>query len=266
MISSYNGEKYVEDTILSAVNQDYGNFDVFIVNDKSTDNTLSIMQSVATQHKNVHLIDNSVNIGFMKSLNKIVSESDADYVVILGHDDLLERNHLTTITEGLDPEASLVHCNAYFIDANGGRIKLSKDDQQQEEFSKKNSFQLLRNNYISSCGILINKKMLEEVGIFYEGHPIMGEWYTWVKISSVGKVIYKNDIKSNYRRHETNITNILFSKRLEILKYYLECRLLAFKLFRKKLNFFELLQAIGLVGVSLLKFTLVNTLSGLIKK
>ena len=46
IIAAYNAEKYIMSTIRSALRQDYGNFEIIVVNDGSTDSTLSMLQNI----------------------------------------------------------------------------------------------------------------------------------------------------------------------------------------------------------------------------
>ncbi len=258
IISSYNGGEYLEETISSALNQNYANFDVIVINDCSTDNTEKIIKSFANKHKNLTFIDNKINIGFTKSVNKAVLKSDSDYLIILGHDDLLRSDHIVKITRNIGDDTVIIHCNAYCIDKNSNTIGLLKNDGEIERFSQNPRYYISTKNFISSCGILINRAKLIEVGLFYEKHLVMGEWFTWIKLLDVGTIKYTKAIRTSYRRHDTNITNVLFKMRLDLLEYYLACKKLAFKLYFKKLYFGERIVVLASLFMVYVKYIIVK--------
>lgn len=70
-LSAYNAEKYIKQAIDSILNQTYGNFELFIVNDKSTDKTLEIAKKYLTDNR-VRVIDLKENIGTYAAKNLVL--------------------------------------------------------------------------------------------------------------------------------------------------------------------------------------------------
>lgn len=86
LIPAYNSEKWISDTIKSAINQDWANKEVIVVNDGSTDNTLSVVKSFASKTVKVVTQENS---GASAARNKALSIAQGDYIQWLDADDLL---------------------------------------------------------------------------------------------------------------------------------------------------------------------------------
>ena len=68
VIPSYNSEKFINDTINSVLNQTYNNFLITVVDDKSTDKTVEIVNSF--KDKRVKIVQNESNIGIINNFNK----------------------------------------------------------------------------------------------------------------------------------------------------------------------------------------------------
>lgn len=89
VIPVHNGSKYIAETLDSCLEQTYSNFDIYIVDDKSTDNTLEILKEYEKRDKRVVVIPadkqdglgNVINIGIRASKGKYIARMDADDVM-----------------------------------------------------------------------------------------------------------------------------------------------------------------------------------------
>lgn len=93
VMSVYNAEKYLSDSILSILKQTHKNIEFIIVNDGSTDGSLRIIQEYATKDKRIVLI-NQENIGLTKSLNKCVALATGQYIARQDSDDISSHDRL----------------------------------------------------------------------------------------------------------------------------------------------------------------------------
>ncbi len=86
IISVYNGEKYIKESINSVLSQTFTDFELIIVNDGSTDNTRSVISSASD--KRITLIDNEYNEGIFVSRNRAILRANGEYIAILDGDDV----------------------------------------------------------------------------------------------------------------------------------------------------------------------------------
>lgn len=204
VIPVYNGEQFIKSTIESCLHQTVP-VEIIIINDASNDNSEELI--LEFEQNEVTYIKNKENIGLMKSLNKAIKHTNGQYLLMLGHDDILAPNHVEVMLELFDSNTSFVHCNSELIDANGIVFGLGVNNIKQyikTLFIKKF---LSRGCFIHSTGAIINKKMLIQVGGYDEQFRNYGEWLLWIKLASIGDVKYTSRVKAKYRRHEKNITN-----------------------------------------------------------
>ena len=92
IIPVFNAEKTIASTISSALFQTYDNFEIILVNDKSTDNTLKILKD--TNDKRLRIINLRKNSGAAKARNTGISAAKGDFIAFLDADDLWNSDKL----------------------------------------------------------------------------------------------------------------------------------------------------------------------------
>lgn len=101
----YNSEKYIDRAVQSCINQTYNNWELIIVNDGSTDNTLNIIESYASQDKRIHVYSKE-NGGYVSAVNYGLNHICGIYFLLLGSDDELTPSLFSDIHERIKPERS----------------------------------------------------------------------------------------------------------------------------------------------------------------
>ena len=97
VIPVFNKEKYIKETILSVLNQTYDNYEIIIINDASTDNSLKIIEEVISDK--AVIINNKNNLGLSASRNIGFEASSDKFVAFLDGDDVWDKNFLKEINE-----------------------------------------------------------------------------------------------------------------------------------------------------------------------
>lgn len=89
VIPLYNAENYIEETLLSIVNQTYSNYEVIVVDNASTDSSLDIVNKIAERLNNITVISCSSNSGGpAKPRNLGIEATNGKYVAFLDSDDV----------------------------------------------------------------------------------------------------------------------------------------------------------------------------------
>lgn len=112
IIPLYNKEKYIERTLLSAINQTYKNIEIIIVDDGSTDNSRLICERISNEHPNIMIL-NQRNRGVAATRNRGIREAKGEYISFLDADDLLDTSFIEKLYDAID-EANVVYCNHYY--------------------------------------------------------------------------------------------------------------------------------------------------------
>lgn len=94
LIPVYNREKIIEETIASALNQTYENFEIIIVDNCSTDNTWNILVKLVEKNERIQIFQNKTNLGPVRNWEQCIKYATGKYGKILWSDDLIDKNFL----------------------------------------------------------------------------------------------------------------------------------------------------------------------------
>lgn len=166
VMSAYNSEKFISDSISSILNQTYDHWELIIINDASLDNTLKIINQFSEKDPRIKVIDNEKNLGLTISLNIGINNSNGEFIARLDSDDLAESSRLEKELDHLHayPEVGLVGSGAHLINSFGNRIG-SMNVMSQPYFV--NKFIISLNPFIHSS-IMVRKEALDNVGSYRE--------------------------------------------------------------------------------------------------
>lgn len=94
VIPVFNREKYIVESIYSALNQTYVNVEVVVVDNCSTDNTWNVINQIAVEDNRVKVFRNQTNLGPVLNWEQCLLNANGEFLKILWSDDLLDKNYL----------------------------------------------------------------------------------------------------------------------------------------------------------------------------
>ena len=138
IIPLYNKEDSILDTVNSVLQQTYMNFELLIVNDGSTDNSVDILEDNISD-KRMHII-NQLNFGVSAARNLGVKKATYDYILFLDADDILLKNALNLFLNLINkyPQAQIFTSNMYIN---------QKNSNQNQVYCKCKVQRLIKDNY-----------------------------------------------------------------------------------------------------------------------
>lgn len=176
IIPLYNKENYITDTLNSVLAQTFTDFEIIVINDTSTDNSLAVAQTI--KDKRIRFINHPINKGLSASRNTGIRNASSNYVAFLDADDLWKPTFLETISKLINhyPQASLFATKYEEIYPGNvilePYIKLSLNDNNMGiiDFYKSN---LNKSIYYPSC-LCVKKEIFETIG-YYDENITFGE-------------------------------------------------------------------------------------------
>ena len=183
IIPVYNGERYFARTIESVLAQTYSAKEIVIVDDGSRDTSQEVIARYL-HHSNVHLVTQK-NAGVAAARNTGISAAAGEYIALVDQDDLWLPDKLARQVEYLDahPEIALVHSNIHFIDEAGERIPDPEWAWVAPTFGQVLP-ELVKQNSICTCTVLLRKSVLEQVGLFRQELAPADDWDLWLRIAA----------------------------------------------------------------------------------
>lgn len=139
-ISIYNAEKYLVDAINSVLEQTYENWELVLVDDGSTDNSLKIAQEFAVKDNRIRVISDGLNKKLPARLNQIINEAKYDYIARMDADDVMHPQRLEKQLQFLEKNKhyDLVSSGLISIDSQNKVKGFRCVSQLYDEFSSPN--------------------------------------------------------------------------------------------------------------------------------
>ncbi len=115
LMSVYNDEKYLQESIDSILNQTFTEFEFLIINDGSTDNSFNILKENAEKDPRIKIIINEENIGLIASLNKGLELASCDLIARMDSDDIAIASRLEVQYQFMIENPNISVCGGGFI-------------------------------------------------------------------------------------------------------------------------------------------------------
>lgn len=118
-----NGWPYVQECVESILAQSYPHFDLLVLDNQSTDNTIPWLKSLTDPRVRLHY--SSASLSIVESWARVKSIEKQEYLTLIGHDDTLDRDFLATIRGLIDryPDSALYQTGARLINSEGKTIR-----------------------------------------------------------------------------------------------------------------------------------------------
>ncbi|MDA7818346.1 glycosyltransferase [Sulfurimonas sp.] len=213
MLSAYNHENFVQETIESIINQTYQNIELLVINDGSPDSThekiMQLYEKCKERFTRFEYI-NRENKGLIASINELNAMAKGYYILGIASDDFCTKNRIKLQVKSLEENQDYGMCYGRMIsvDKNSNIITSSRTTKYNKSGYLFND--LLFRNFITAPTVMMKKSVLDEVGGFdarfkIEDHPL------WLKIAKKYKIYYLDEYLIYYRDHDSNISkNISF--------------------------------------------------------
>ena len=184
VIPSYNCAPYLGDSIKSILDQSYGDVEIIVVDDASTDNTKAIIDEYLANPK-LRYIRNEENKGLMASRNVGIACAEGDLIAFLDADDLFLPNKLKKQVEffNKDENSVISYANVtYFKDGEDKEILST-----QHHFSGDIFYFLKRSNFIAVSTVMARSKIFKSYK-FNENLKAMGhgDWEFYLRLAASG--------------------------------------------------------------------------------
>ena len=172
----YNSANYVKRTIGSVLNQTYKNFELLIIDDCSTDNTINIVNSY--DDKRIKVIKSDRNYGAAHSRNVGICESAGDYIAFLDGDDCW-------ISNKLEKQLNFMIDNNYHFSSTNYYLKYEDSGQFAYIYSapKKITHSLfMRANWVGCLSVMVESSYIKGLQI-PDNILKRNDYAMWLKIS-----------------------------------------------------------------------------------
>lgn len=218
VVPTYNVEEFLAECLDSLINQDLNHdlYEIIVINDGSTDKSLSIAEKYAEQHSNIKIISQT-NSGLSLTRNRGVKEASGKYIWFIDSDDWITANCLQMIIEKIEkndfPDMVAISRLKYLSNERIEKyIENSTDGISGKEFLYKRIYQATAQCYLLKKEFLINHSLVFKSGIYHEDAEFTPRALFYAK-----KMVFIADIIYFHRHREESITTLANYKRCDDL-------------------------------------------------
>lgn len=200
VLCTYNDEKFIQNAVLSILEQTYPYFEFIIIDDGSTDNTNKILKSFSDDR--IKLIEKE-NTGLIDSLNLGFSLCKYDWIARMDGDDIAHANRLEVQIKAIANEVSVVGTQCRFINEKGNYRGVSSIPLSSDQILKRAKW---GKTMLIHPTTLINKRLFYLANGYDYNIKVAEDLDLWLKLSKLGKIINITNPCLDYRIHGNNIS------------------------------------------------------------
>ena len=216
ILPSYNGEKYIGQSIQSVIDQTEQDWELIIVNDCSTDNTLKICESFANKDKRIKVISNKINKKLPASLNVGFSVARGKYLTWTSDDNFYRPDAFEKMADYLDchKDIDLISMAFDVLDEKDNFLYTAYVGQEY----KRCQAALICGNNIGAA-FMYRKSVADKIGEYDTGTFCAEDYDYWCRIALNGKIGYVSDNVYVYRLQSNSLTATKQTQIQEKTKY-----------------------------------------------
>lgn len=206
LMSTYNGEQYLEEQIESILNQTYRECTLYIRDDGSKDHTADIIRKYAKNNQNIVFLNNKYrrNVGVFNSFMELLQKVDARYYFFCDQDDVWCKNKVEislSLLKENEPGPVCVFTDAEIVNKDLQPIRKMYAGNVWTDF-----FQLAFANCVTGCTMAFNDDLKGLIDFKHGLNNIyMHDWWLALLASHFGRLVYLNQPTLLYRQHGNNV-------------------------------------------------------------
>ncbi len=206
ILATYNGAKYIISQLESIFNQTLKDFEIIVVDDASTDNTINLIKDYFSSNNftNYQLIKNDINLGATSSFEKGVFNSNGECISFCDQDDIWMHNKLELLKTNIERDNyDIVYSQSLLLNNNSKTKKL----YPQQNLSSDLYIRLQYNN-ARGATILVKKEFLMKL-IPFSRYDLYDKWIYFNSLI-FGRVGFVKEPLDYYRTHSSNVVGTQF--------------------------------------------------------
>jgi glycosyltransferase involved in cell wall biosynthesis len=197
----YNGAAYIAEAVKSILEQTFANFELIVIDDCSTDNTLEVLSEFRDER--LRIIDKRQNSGITDSLNTGISQARGNFIARMDADDISMPGRLASQHEYLNehPAAVIAGCD-YYVMTNGRLVRSCIDDDS--DYLK--AILMFATCYAHPTVLVRN--IFPKTGLHYDKSFLHAEDYRlWTQLALHGEFGNVQEPLLKYRSHDDQVSS-----------------------------------------------------------
>lgn len=210
--ASYNYAQYIEETINSVISQSYQDWEMIIVDDGSSDNSVEIIKSFCEKDSRIKLLqhEGGQNKGLKETVLLGLNNATGDWIAFLESDDVFSPENLSKKIEIIEkhPDVAVIFNRVKLLEENINKNPLVTNfEKKQAKLSRltypRNMFYdfYINNMILTFSCIMVKADVLKNTDFSTPADRLL-DWWLWIHIAYENKFYYINEELSSWRLHE----------------------------------------------------------------
>ena len=212
IMSTYNRESMIKEAIDSVLNQNFNDFEFIIIDDASTDSTVSVIKSF--NDSRIRLFSNKQNCGCTFNYHNANNLAKGKYIAHLDDDDIFLQNKLQLQVEFLEQHSDIDMVGTY-VETFGEGARPS-----WVFYSKPEEIDFLMNLYNPIChsSVMYRKSFIDKHAVNYDISKKCAQDYDFYKqfLLKGAKIVNLPEVLVRYRMHANRLTDIKVTQDIQI--------------------------------------------------
>lgn len=222
IIPNYNHAPYLKQRINSVLNQTYQEFELIILDDKSTDNSKEVIEQYRNHPKVSQIVYNEQNSGTtFKQWNKGIKLADGELIWLAESDDDASEFFLEEMVARFNqnPALGIVYCDSYYMNEKSEKLQCTHiwknerfstkrwdNDFENSGINEVNNYLIYHNVIDNASSAMFKKEMLFRAGLADESFRYVGDLFLYMKILMLSDIAYVAKPLNYFREHAQNTT------------------------------------------------------------
>lgn len=204
IVPAYNVEDFIAEALESILNQEeIDDFEVLVINDRSSDGTANIVKRYLTSDNRVKLYDSKRKQGPAGARNSGISHASGQWLLFLDADDVLEKDALRHYVACIRKynKIDIMSADFFYCDNNERTLQTIRNEFWRAHFSdsvqkgellflKNPAFYFLKDTMLTRTGVLlVRSSFLNIVGEFDESLPRGEDWHMWIRLAKAAEAM-----------------------------------------------------------------------------
>lgn len=200
IVPAHNSGRFIAETIMSVLNQTHKNFEIIIVDDCSTDDTIEIIKSF--EDERILLLENESNSGAAYSRNKAIANAKGDFIAFLDADD-------KWLPDKLEKQILFMESNHYDFSYTGYSW-VREDNSEIGVFvsgpTKVTHKMFLRSNYVGCSTVMFRRSIYPDLNV-PDSIKKRNDYALWLLLSKKADCYYLDECLTKYRKISGSISS-----------------------------------------------------------
>ncbi len=225
IVPNYNHAKYLNERMDSILNQTFQDFEVIILDDHSSDDSKTVIDSYKDHPKVTHIVYNDVNSGrtFLQ-WEKGILLANHDWIWIAESDDWCEPTFLSELYDNAqkNPNCVISYCQSIMFENNTvlWRSGTSQLRQMVDGPIFVQEHMLKGNGIFNASMCIFRKDTYFKVSKEFTHYKLSGDWIFWIEVALQGQVFISGKMLNYFRKHPQDVSSAAFVKGLIYDDYF----------------------------------------------